>query len=189
MTTFSPPGKKSCQRERPCRKAAHERHEEKDGCPYFEDACPFLRIHRPQRCGAASPGPSPSGGKKWRLRFRRGFVENRVLLRGAPGSARPTRGMRIRLTGNFGFVLLRGTPGTAFPTGRVRIRRTWCLALAAAAGRRGRRPLQGSPDVVLVFDVAVRRAAQQCPRFFVCIFQLFSFLLRAILLLETNRFQ
>ena len=96
MTTFSPPGKKSCQRERPCRKAAHERHEEKDGCPYFEDACPFLRIHRPQRCGAASPGPSPSGGKKWRLRFRRTWCLPLGLLLGRRDAAPYKGALRMR---------------------------------------------------------------------------------------------
>ena len=37
------------QREHPCREAAHERHEEKDKCPYSEDTCPFLLTHRPRR--------------------------------------------------------------------------------------------------------------------------------------------
>ena len=96
MTTFSPPGKKSCLRERPCRKAAHERHEEKDGCPYFEDACPFLCIHRPQRCGAASPGPSPSGGKKWRLRFRRTWCLPLGLLLGCRDAAPYKGALRMR---------------------------------------------------------------------------------------------
>ena len=63
-------------------------------------------------------------------------METGVLLRGAPGSASPTGGMRIRLTGNFGFVLLRGTPGTAFPTGRVRIRRRWKQVVPMCCGGR-----------------------------------------------------
>ena len=40
-------GRGMSQKEQPCRKAAHEMHEEKQDCPFHEDICPFLRINRP----------------------------------------------------------------------------------------------------------------------------------------------
>ena len=46
-------------KEHPCRKAAHEMHEEKDKCPHTEDICPFLRINRPP---VRSLTPSGSAG-------------------------------------------------------------------------------------------------------------------------------
>ena len=110
--------------------------------PCREGACPFrqgMPRYMPtlgefasvQRIRPGFPHVGPCAARKgqaislqWRLRIRRGIVENQVLLRGAPRSARPTGGgLRIRLTGCFGSVLLRGTPGTAFPTEGVRIRR------------------------------------------------------------------
>ena len=77
--------------------------------------------------------------------FAGGVLKTGALLRGAPGSARPTTWMvRIRPTGCFGFVLLRGTPGTAFPTGGLRIRRRLAISLPQLRGPSGRRPLQNT---------------------------------------------
>ena len=85
------------------------------------------------------------------MRSRPKLRETGALLRGAPGSARPTTWadapygwMRIRLTGCFRFVLLRGTPGSARPTGRVRIRRTFVIISPLLRGRRDAAPYKAA---------------------------------------------
>ena len=89
------------------------------------------------------------------MRIRPKLRETRVLLHGAPGSARPT-GERLRIRRSFLKIsaLLPGASGTPPPTGPLRIRRTWRISFVAAAWNAGDgvpyRAAADSPDVELI---------------------------------------
>ena len=90
-----------------------------------------------QKTGTLPHGAPGSARPTGCMRIRLTACFGSVLLRGTPGSAFPTGRVRIRRTACFGFVLLRGTPGSAFPTGRVRIRRRWKQAVPVCCGAVG----------------------------------------------------
>ena len=94
---------------------------------------PKLRETRALLHGA--PGSARPTGE--RLRIRRSFLKISPLLPGASGTPPPTGPLRMRRTWWISFGAAAGAPGSARPTERMRIRLTGCSGSCASAWNAG----------------------------------------------------